>query len=56
MTAVSKKYKSLVPEPLNHQFPDRVDKATAVEHHLKRKKVFYAGLNEVPCTENSLEV
>jgi len=37
MAAVSKKYKSMVPEPLNRQFPERVDKATAVERHLKRK-------------------
>ena len=28
----------MVPEPLNSQFPERVDNATAVEQHLKRKK------------------
>ena len=37
LKAVSKKYKSMVPEPLNRQFPERVDKATAVQRHLKRK-------------------
>ena len=30
MAAVSEKYKSMVPEPLNSQFPERVDNATAV--------------------------
>lgn len=37
MAAISTKYKAMVPEPLNRQFPERVDKKTAVEQHLKRK-------------------
>lgn len=37
MAAISTKYKATVPEPLNRQFPEKVDKKTAVERHLKRK-------------------
>ena len=33
MTEASGKYKDMTPEPLNCQFPDRVDQKTAVELH-----------------------
>jgi hypothetical protein len=38
LAELSKKYKEKVPEPLNRQFPQRLDKAAAILHHQERSE------------------
>ena len=36
--SVAEKYNTKVPEPLNTQFPDRVNKSVAVDRYTQRKE------------------
>lgn len=38
LKAVYEKYSANVPESLSSQFPDRVNKPEAVQHHIERTK------------------